>query len=88
MGKIMGYFIAILVLRSSTVGMQLGLVGHIEQFLVMFFNTLEPFPSFLVKEVIFLCIEGTGNWVISSNHTKGFRSNVPILPFSHSIMTL
>jgi len=62
------------------------LVGHAEQLLVMFCNTPEPFPSFLVKEVIFLCIEGTGNRIIGSNNTKGLRSNLPILPFYHDIV--
>ena len=86
MGKISRYFIAKLVLRSSPIGAQFGLVSHADQLLLPLGNTFESFPSFKVEKVVISCINGTGDRIICSNYAEGFRGDLPIFQFYQNIV--
>ena len=79
-------FIAILVAWCRAVQLELGLVDHAEELLVLLGNPLKPFPTIKIEEVILFGINCAGDRVISSNDGEGFLSNLPILPFDHDIV--
>jgi hypothetical protein len=71
---------------SRTERAKLGLIHHPNQLLLMPSNALEPLPSRLVKQVVLLGTQRTGDRVISHDGRQRLMRNLPSLPFSLGVV--
>ena len=71
-----------LVDRCGPVGLQLGLVSEAQELLLTMSYRLEASPSIFVEQVMILCIDGAGDWIICSNDIERFKSGLLSLPIN------
>ena len=71
-----------LVDRCGPVGLQLGLVGEAQELLLATSYRLEASPSIFIEQIMILCVDGTGDWIICSNDIEKFKSGLSSLPIN------